>query len=147
LGLALHNYESTYTVFPGLSSASAYGFSVQAKLLPFVEQGNLQDLIDFNTPLMTGSGGSQQLNPLHAPAAGQVVPLFLCASESESPIFVNENTGHARFAGTNYVVCTGSGAGTNYDTRAPTDGTFWMGSACKFRDLTDGSSNTLVFSE
>ena len=147
LGLAMHNYESTHRVFPGLSSDSAYGFSVQAKLLPFIEQGNLQDLINFNIPLMVGSGGSQSLNPVHAPVAGEVISLFLCPSDGQSPIFVNSNTGDYRFAGTNYVGCTGSGTGTNYDTRAATDGLFWWGSAVRFRDVTDGTSNTLMFSE
>jgi len=145
--LAMHNYESSYTVFPGLSSSSQFGFSVQARILPFVEQKNLQNLIDFDVPLMLGSGGSQSLNPIHAEVAGQPLPLFLCPSDSESPIFENNNTGASQFAGTNYVVCTGSGTNTNYDTRAATDGMFWWGSAGKFADMTDGSSNTLVISE
>lgn len=145
--LAMHNYESTYTVFPGLSSNSQYGFSVQARILPFVDQANLQNLIDFDEPLMLGSGGSQTLNPVHAQVAGQTLPLFLCPSEPEQPIFQNNNTGNDQFAGTNYVVCTGSGTDTNYDTRARTDGMFWWGSASRFRDMTDGSSNTLVLSE
>ncbi len=147
LVLAMHNYESTYTRFPGLPFESAYGFSVQAKILPFVEQGNLQELIDFSVPLMTGSGGSQQLNPLHGPAAEKVVELFLCPSDEEDPVFDNSNTGDYSFAGTNYVVCTGDGTGSNYDTRAATNGMFWWGSQAKFRDMTDGTSNTAVLSE
>lgn len=147
IGLAIHNYESAYTVFPGLSSSSTYGYSVQARILPFVDQANLQNLIDFEVPLMLGSGGSQSLNPVHDVVAGQVLPLFLCPSEPESPIFQNANTGSAQFAGTNYVVCTGSGTDTNYDTRAQTNGMFFMGSASRFRDLTDGSTNTLILSE
>ncbi|MEP3479043.1 MAG: DUF1559 domain-containing protein [Fuerstiella sp.] len=145
--LAMHNYESTYRVFPGLSSTSEYGFSVQARILPFVDQGNLQNLIDFDIPLMLGSGGSQFLNPVHVEVAGQPLPLFLCPSEPEPPIFVNDNTGEGQFAGTSYVVCTGDGTDTNYDTRARTNGMFWQGSAARFRDMTDGASNTLVLSE
>lgn len=145
--LAMHNYESSFRVFPGLSSSSQYGFSVQARILPYVDQGNLQNLIDFNIPLMVGSGGSQSLNPIHAEAAGQPLPLFLCPSEPEQPIFQNSNTGTETFAGTNYVVCTGDGTDTNYDTRATTNGMFWWGSASRFRDMLDGSSNTLVLAE
>jgi len=148
LGLALHNYESTYRVFPGLPDSSNYGFSVQAKLLPFIEQGNLQDLIDFQQPLMQGAGGSQALNSVHNQVARQPIPVLLCPSDGQSPIFENHSSvaGQA-FAGTNYVVCTGSGVDTNYDTRAATDGMFWWGSAAGFRDMLDGSSNTLVLSE
>jgi len=135
IGLAVHNYESAYRVFPGLSSDSAYGYSVQARILPFVDQGNLQNLIDFDVPLMVGSGGSQSMNPVHNVVAGQVLPLFLCPSEPESPLFQNDNTGSGVFAGTNYVVCTGDGTDTNYDTRARTNGMFFWGSASRFRDL------------
>lgn len=147
IALAMHNYESTYRCFPGMSSSSVYGFSVQARVLPYIEQGNLQGLIDFDVPLMLGSGGSQILNPIHAPVAASVLPLFLCPSEPESPIFDTSNTGTELFAGTNYVVCTGDGTDTNYDPRARTNGMFWQGSAARFRDMTDGSSNTLVVAE
>ena len=147
LGLAIHNYQSSFGVFPGLSSDSAYGYSVQARILPYVDQANLQNLIDFNIPLMLGSGGSQSLNPIHAQVARQVLPLFLCPSDGWEPVFENSNTGGNQFAGTNYVVCTGSGTGTTYDTRAETDGLFWWGSATSFRNMTDGSSQTLMMSE
>lgn len=148
LALALHNYESSVGVFPGLSATSDYGFSVQARLLPYVEQGNLQSLIDFNKPLMLGTGGAQKLNPAHNEPAKTPVGLLLCPSDGGTPIFTNHsvNVGQA-FAGTNYMVCTGSGTNKNYDTRARTDGMFWWGSATKFSDILDGSSNTLVFSE
>jgi hypothetical protein len=71
----------------------------------------------------------------------------LCPSESEQPIFQNPNTGENQFAGTNYVVCTGSAVDATYDTRFPSNGMFWWGSATRFRDMTDGASNTLVMSE
>src|SRR5690606_35915441 len=41
----------------------------------------------------------------------------------------------------------GSGTDSNYDARAMTDGMFWWGSAVKFRDLTDGTTNTAMISE
>lgn len=54
-------------------------------------------------------------------------------------------------AGTNYVFNMGSGtAGSTfayYDSQFPTDGMYWYGSRVGFRDLTDGSSNTLMVSE
>jgi type II secretory pathway pseudopilin PulG len=147
LGLAMHNYESSAGLFPGLPSDSAYGFSVQAQLLPFIDQASLRNLIDFQTPLMTGSGGSLVLNPVHATVAGTVLPMFLCPSDGQSPVFVNSNSGTNRFVGTNYVISTGTGTDKNYDTRAATNGLYWWGSGTRFRDLVDGSSNTLMMSE
>lgn len=145
LVIAMHNYQNVHRVFPGLSCSSQYGFSVQARLLPFVEQGNLQDMIDFKEPLMLGSGGGQTLNPVHLAVAEQEVTLFLCPSDGLEVRYANNTTDV--YSGTNYVVCTGSGVDTTYDTRARTDGMFWWGSATTFRDMTDGSSNTVLMSE
>lgn len=148
VALALHNYSDAYKVFPGLSASSQYGFSVQARLLPFVEQGNLQDLIDFRQPLMLGAGGRQTLNPVHAEVAKERLSVLLCPSDGWDVDYTDNNTLPGDyFAGTNYVVCTGSGVDTNYDTRARTDGMFWRGSTAGFRDMLDGSSNTVVLSE
>src|SRR3954454_21148910 len=53
MGLALHNYLDVYTCFPplGCYPAAAVGqwktFSAQARLLPYLEQANLQNLIDW----------------------------------------------------------------------------------------------------
>lgn len=147
ISLAIQSYAGDSTVLPGLSASSQYGFSVQARILPYVDQSNLQDMIDFDVPLMLGSGGRQSLNPAHADAAGTALALFLCPSEYLSPVFQNSSTGSAMFAGTNYVVCTGSGVDTNYDTRTETDGLFWWGSDSRFSHMTDGASNTLLLSE
>jgi prepilin-type N-terminal cleavage/methylation domain-containing protein/prepilin-type processing-associated H-X9-DG protein len=148
LALASHNYQSTYGVFPGLSASSQYGFSVQARLLPYVEQGNLQELIDFREPLMNGAGGGQSLNPVHAAVARQALDLLLCPSDGHKPIYTGYSVSAGQaFAGTNYVACTGSGVDTTYDTRAETDGMFWWGSATTFKDMRDGSSNTVMFAE
>ncbi len=47
LGLAMHNYEGTHSVLP-LISFNHQGFSPQAQILPFIEQGNLHSLINVN---------------------------------------------------------------------------------------------------
>lgn len=140
MALAMHNHESAFGHYPGLGANANFNFSVQAHLLPFVEQDNLQKLIDFTQPLMTGSGPSQVLNPLQGVAARTVVKLFLCPSDGQNPIFGD-------FAGTNYMVSIGSGMGTNYDPRFPTDGYAWYGSQLKPSDVTDGTSNTVMFTE
>src|SRR5438445_9583574 len=53
IGLALHNYVDSYTVFPPslCTGPGNYGqWSAQARLLPFVDQANLQNLINFQAP-------------------------------------------------------------------------------------------------
>ncbi len=146
--LALHNYHDTYRCFPGLGDSSLYSFSVQAKLLPFAEQRNLQSLIDFGQPLFQGSSHSQTVNPVQADAARTVVGMLRCPSDGENDLYTEYYThGGQAFAGGNYMVLSGSGTGTYYDVRYPTDGLFYYGSARAFRDLQDGASNTVVASE
>lgn len=86
LGLAVHNYESAHRAFPRISSYHT-GFSPQARILPFVEQGNLHNLIDYSEPLMTfGSGVTQSLNPAFQGVQDRLVPVLLCPSDSGNPI-------------------------------------------------------------
>ncbi len=146
LGLALHNYHGVFNVFPGLGLTSATSFSVQAKILPFVEQKQLQDLVDFRQPLyITYGRGLTVLNSVHTAAARAVVPLFRCPSDAQESLY-EENPG-IFVAGGNYFVCTGTGTATFYDIRYPTDGLFYNGSNLGLRDIVDGSSNTMMISE
>src|SRR5207253_5693482 len=48
LGLACHNYESTNGKFP--AGLDDQGFSVTAKVLPYLEQDSLYKNIDFSKP-------------------------------------------------------------------------------------------------
>ena len=118
LGVALHNYHDTYKVFPGVNDSRS--FSVQAKLLPYVEQENVRGLIDFSQVLLAGSPGAVYLNPVQAEAARTVLPLFRCPSDGMRDVFTEYQIGNPgdAFAGGNYVVCSGSGTGTSYDTRS-----------------------------
>ena len=105
LGLALHNYLSTFDCFPParlapdytvggtqvasyttypntLPSGAATGFrSVHTFLLPYMDQGNIYNLINFSVPTsvrMTLSGVPINANyTAYANAAG----LFLCPSD------------------------------------------------------------------
>src|SRR5262249_19143856 len=53
----------------------------------------------------------------------------------------------ATLAGTNYVVNAGTGTGTSYDFRYPTDGVFWYGSKTRHADVYKGLSTTMFVSE
>jgi prepilin-type processing-associated H-X9-DG protein len=122
---------------------------VHAAALPFLEQENLKNLIVADQRLFNLVAGQARLNPVQAPAARTVVKTFLCPSDPQPPIFTQYQSrfGADALAGTSYVASTGSGTGTNYDLRYPTDGVFWYNSRTGFADLTDGSSNTLLISE
>src|SRR5215468_10562809 len=55
IGLAVHNYESTYKVFPPAgvypkAATSSDAWSIHSVILPFIEQANLYQQVDFTLP-------------------------------------------------------------------------------------------------
>src|SRR5947209_6513858 len=54
LGIALHHYHDALGTFPAGRDPWPKPFSAQAHLLPFVEEQNLQRLVDFSQPTSTG---------------------------------------------------------------------------------------------
>ena len=135
--LALHNYHDTYKVFPPAGiypkGATGDGWSIQARLLPFLEQANLQDLINWNL--------SYTAQPLVTKAR---VPTYLCPSE------VND---HERPDGaiTHYPLTYGVNVGTWF-VYHPVSGQHGNGLTgpnghTGMASLIDGTSNTLAFAE
>ena len=155
LVLAMHNYESAYTRLPsggnggGSTMASSDAFSVYARLLPFVEQANAQNELDFNLPVLNGSPPA-----FHNPASKILIPFFMCPSDS-APQTAEVMFGSMSFgtglAGTNYFGNTGtgiSGGGKEYyDPAFPTDGIFYFDSSTRSADITDGTTNTMIMAE
>ena len=150
-GLALHNYHDTFGAFPKLGNRSVVEltYSAQARLLPFIEGGTIHDQIDFLQPLFEDDGGESHLNHHYVDLVLILLPFMRCPSDGENHQFqLHSHGGHAHSAvGGNYMVCTGSGTGTRYDVRFPTDGTFHCQNNLGLASLTDGTSNTMVLSE
>jgi len=137
IGLALHNYEETYKRYPPGGDypvvLTADRWSVHARLLPFLEQANLQRLIDWNQ--------SYSAQPLVTQTR---VEIYLCPSD------VNDM---ARPDGalTHYPISYGANYGTwfvwNPLTGAGGAGMFFPNSGLRQRDVADGTTNTLAFAE
>jgi prepilin-type N-terminal cleavage/methylation domain-containing protein len=145
LGLALHNYESTHGSFPGTGGQTSSGFSVQARILPFLEQGATLNTINFSLPVSSGAPTFTFI-PAQTTAAATVISAFLCPSDAQPPTYAIYY-GNTKTVGTCYVVNVGSGTGTYYDSRYQTDGVFWDNSATRVADVTDGLSNTMFMSQ
>jgi prepilin-type N-terminal cleavage/methylation domain-containing protein len=157
IGLALHNYEGTHRMLPSNyaqgTASNAGNYSVHAHLLPYMEQANLQGLIDFSIRLQIGCCPGD-VHPRNVVAAATVIPFFRCPSDPGPDTFQirSGTTGGATggtftYASNNYHMNNGTAVGRLYDTRLPTDGILWTNSSVRFRDITDGLSNTSAFAE
>ena len=148
LGLALAAYESAKGRYPvGAESREWNGnrrfphqffrWSALAHLAPYFEEGRLFADLDLTVPLFTGFGSNAISNQNRA-AVARSVPLFLCPSDRGRPV-------SPVFGPTNYAVCTGSGraGGTPFET----DGLFFINSEIRSKNVSDGLSKTVAFSE
>lgn len=160
LGLAVISYESAHREFPPgwnvNDESSLSGWSWAAIVLPFLEQENLADQIDFGQPVEDNTN-----------VITQVLPIFLCTSDPDADILT--------LGGSVTVVGSGGGSGTttniaqspgsaplavarsNYSGVFGTlevnedpeegNGTFFANSQIGFRQIRDGSSNTMMIGE
>src|SRR5262245_17270568 len=131
IGLALHNYEGAYQAFPQARNAWPLVHSALSRLLPFVEQDNLQRLCDYTTPPTSAT---------NLAASQTRVGLFICPSDG-----ANGQVPGTPDLGSNYVANNGSGT-IGFGLIASGDGLFTQ-VPVRIGDITDGTSNTVAFSE
>lgn len=149
VALAMQNFHSAHGKLPPIGNTINTGFSAQARLLPFCEQANLADLIDYSLPLGRPDSG---FNSPHNTTARFPVPFFSCPSDDirvVKPVTFarGSRSGTFEFAGMNYSINVGSGTGDNVSYGSESDGIAWAGSNIAFHAVTDGLSNTVAFAE
>jgi prepilin-type N-terminal cleavage/methylation domain-containing protein/prepilin-type processing-associated H-X9-DG protein len=130
--LALHNYhDARGTLPPGRDSN---GFSTHAYILPYIEQGNIYNQINFTIKCDMNNPGVNA-----APMAEQIKILRCPSDSTPTP---------AQWAGTNYRVNQGNQIPWSPDPNLPSiDGPFYLNSTIKLIGITDGTSNTAMVSE
>jgi prepilin-type N-terminal cleavage/methylation domain-containing protein/prepilin-type processing-associated H-X9-DG protein len=166
LGLALHNYESTFKKLPpgwiaseglmhtgaatgtGTDGWGSWGWP--AFLLKFIEQSNVSDTLNV--------GNTDMRNALDTPALLTLMqtklPSFRCPSDV-APVLNDKRpiTGFANqarlLATSNYVGWNSGSWGWIPGTGAPQErlGIFSMNSQTRFGDVTDGLANTFAVGE
>lgn len=142
LGLALHNYHDSYRKLPPSGffrhDQPSDAWSIQARLLPQIEQGNLQDLIDWRFPY--GVQGE---------VARTRIPVYLCPSEPNDRSRPDAKPTDPTF--THYPLNYGANMGEwfIFDPRTGRGGTglFFPNSRIGLGGIADGTSNTIAFSE
>ncbi len=158
IGLALQQYESTFQrlpsgwISPDRSGEPGWGWSVA--LLPFIEQNNILNQIDQNLPIEEDKHEAVRLH---------VIPIFLCPSDVGGTLFmIGEGSGHGHHLrsfstgidhGTPLFKISKSNYSAVFGTREieadpyVSDGMFHGNSRVRFRDVSDGLSNTLMVGE
>ena len=163
IGIALLHHEETRGSMPpgwrAISSDTNPGWGWMAYTLPFIEQSNLHNQIDFFSTLDTAA---------HQPIVTQHITGQLCPSAPDSSesfgadILVDGTIYNAiELARTHYVGCIGSSVPLHemedgetcpsldlrYGDGVRLNGMFYENSFTKMRDLLDGTSFTIMVGE
>ncbi len=175
LGLACHNYHDARGKLPSAgdrvilgSEHQATGLSYLGQLLDYVEDRNLHDLVDES---------AHWNDPVNDRAEATVVPLFICPSTgptlsvfTQSPgnvtEFIEESGLRAHYVGimgakaecplkagrpypeSGYTVRTcGTGGAGDASGGLADNGTIIYDDSVKFKDITDGTSKTMMIAE
>jgi prepilin-type N-terminal cleavage/methylation domain-containing protein/prepilin-type processing-associated H-X9-DG protein len=142
LGLGLHNYHSTYAIFPPgwkrPDTAHDPSWSWSCFLLPYLEQQNLYNALSPDTQTLSKAFANS------LPALQTPIKTYMCPSDTVFPLNTNRPfslvgiTPPVSIAISNYP---GNG-GNDGDT-----GLFQENTAIRMGDITDGTSNTLAVGE
>jgi prepilin-type N-terminal cleavage/methylation domain-containing protein/prepilin-type processing-associated H-X9-DG protein len=134
MGLALHNYHDTYNAVPPQATVAAgstfSGYSIHARLLPYVEQGSLYQKVNFNV------GYSAQPDICKLP-----IPLYRCPSDAKDGTRMDAGV---EYYPTSYGFSIGTWLGLDLQTLKGGDGAFGYNLAHSFGGVSDGLSGTLA---
>ena len=155
IGLALHNYQETHSVFPpfktwrssqdceggGSPWANIGGFSWRVMILPFIDQAPIYNQFNFDHHVQ-GQCNNVYGGSSWGAVNSTIVPVFICPSDDTLPTEFGP-------AGTNYA---GFFSANNSQTPGPADQAFFTQTGAgthkvSFKDIPDGSSNTFAVGE
>ncbi len=155
LGLAVHDYHGTHSTWP-MGSFAPWNTTPnwRAHILPFIDQGPLYDTLNFNGVSWAGNlaaGASVNVDKL----AGLIIPVYVCPSSPLDP--VADLTNNSRKIQTPmYVGIAGAtpdpsaavvGSNSNYGGFYANNGVLIHNQITRERDITDGTSNTIIIAE
>ncbi|QDU00055.1 DUF1559 domain-containing protein [Gimesia aquarii] len=144
LGLAVHNYASSYRYLPPgasvdlsvTSTGNNGSWGVHGRILPLLEQGSLYNNVDLSIAW-----------DFQTAIDGLKIPVYACPSDPNSDRVRDPGSGRVKLYPTNY--------GFNYGTwfvYDPTNGSggngaFFPNASLTMAAFTDGTSNTLLAAE
>lgn len=153
IGLAMHNYHDVYGMFPlgGCAKPGGLGMDISigafASILPFIDQGNLKGLYVDETPWETQT----------PQVGGTVIKAFLCPSNTGGEVteipplaaLYPVAADNGKFGACDYLMSKGADPEWCVfpSQNGSTVGMFGINVTTRFRDMTDGSSNTICVGE
>lgn len=138
-GLALHNYHDVFSIFPpgwvhkDADAKAGPSFAWQARILPFVDQAPLYNVLPINGP-PTFEKPSLYTTDLQ---------VYRCPAD-DSPSKLKARGG---FGTSNYVGNYGVELVPEDADAEPSSGLFFLNSSIGIRDIRDGTSNTIMVGE
>jgi len=161
LGLAIHNYHDTFTTAPPAVVANgvsgAHSNTVFVQILPYVDQAPLYNQlagVGFGNVGVNYWLGSGSAGPVRNILQGVKVPVYRCPSDPRPEARnIGSSGGSNPAMVASYVLIAGSNAHPSTDSTGlggdhHSAGGFFPGNvAYKFRDCTDGLSNTMMVAE
>lgn len=155
IGLALHGYHGDHGAFPPSNTnktrpqgSTYYGlFSVQTRILPYLEMRQLYNSINFEVgacPLETAD------YPVPIPPAAEILPPNATASQTSIDVFLcPSDAGAFPSTGCNYRANTGVGPAAHTTAEYPDGGNGLLPDygTVRMAQVTDGLAHTAAFSE
>lgn len=144
IALALHNYHETHGSFP-MGARVGWGQTWHAYILPEVEQTNLWKTIPWTDSGWWDGGDANSIALRNA--ISTVLPIFQCPSQPGPEIASNVNFNHPR--GISTYNGNGGSDFTNgtHPGQLNRNGILFGDSSVKIRDITDGTTNTIIIGE
>jgi prepilin-type N-terminal cleavage/methylation domain-containing protein len=141
IGLAMHNYNDVHTSLP--MGCNSHYLSPLTAILPYLDQTNLQNIYDFNYDYN---------EPENEEALNKTITVYLCPT-MVLPRAVPYLPCQEKGGPTSYGVSLGTSSGS-FTPGGPPSGGMFTGyggfttpKATRFRDVTDGLSNTIMCGE
>ena len=128
IGLALHNYHDAHLCFPFGQGGTGNKYSAISQILPYFDQGNVYNIVDFNLDINDPANDIARLTEL---------TVLRCPTDFENR---QPATGGA-------VSYNGNKGSSMIWGSTDQNGVFYRDSNVQIRDITDGTSNTAAFSE
>jgi prepilin-type N-terminal cleavage/methylation domain-containing protein len=146
LALATTTFQSGFGVFPpsrtwDMAVGDTGGdWSVQTRVLPYLEEGNIYRYINFS------QSASSVLGPDGNPLQTQRIPTLICPSETHDTMYLTKANILASYP-LDYAANLGTWLVYNPVNNAGGSGSFFPNAKLSPAQFTDGLSNTLMFAE